>query len=241
MPTKKTPAKGRKAATVGATKPTTAAELGSALAWLEAHGSQAIRDQYGPRYGIHAPKAFGVSMANLKVLAKRLGRSHELAAALWKSGWYEARLLASMVEEPEQVTAAQMERWVEGFDNWGLCDTVCFVLFDRTPHAWDKVEAWSGKSAEFVKRTAFALLWSLALHDKKAADERFEHGLTLIEREAGDERNFVKKAVAMALKAIGKKRPALRGQALEVARRLAQSPPGAARWVGKDALRELGG
>lgn len=221
-------------------KTATAAEADSALAWLEAHGSDAIRLQYGPRYGIHAPKAFGVSMAHLKVLAKRLGRNHELAAALWQSGWYEARLLAAMVDEPERVTAAQMERWVRDFDNWGLCDTVCFVLFDRTPHAWDKVSAWSERSEEFVKRTAFALLWSLALHDKKASDERFVDGLALIEREADDERNFVKKAVSMALKAIGKKRPVLRGQVVAVARRLAQSPAAAARWVGKDALRELG-
>lgn len=221
-------------------KKKTGSEADSALAWLEAHGSEAIRDQYGPRYGIHAPKAFGVSMAHLKVLAKKLGRNHELAAVLWQSGWYEARLLAAMVEEPERVTAAQMERWVRDFDNWGLCDTVCFVLFDRTPHAWDKVSAWSERSEEFVKRTAFALLWSLALHDKKASDERFVDGLALIEREAGDERNFVKKAVSMALKAIGKKRPVLRGQVVAVARRLAQSPAAAARWVGKDALRELG-
>lgn len=239
MPTKKTPAKGRNAAIVGRTE--TAAELDSALAWLEAHGTQANRDNLGPRYGIHTPRALGVSMAHLKVLAKQLGRSHELAAALWQSGWYEARLLASMVEEPERVTAAQMERWVRDFDNWGICDTVCFVLFDRTPHAWDKVSAWSERSEEFVKRTAFALLWSLALHDKKAPDERFVHGLELIEREACDERNLVKKAVSMALKAIAKKRPTLRGQAVEVARRLAQSTSPAARWVGKDGLRELGG
>ena len=114
------------------------------------------------RFGITASKAFGVSMANIQVLAKRLGRNHELAAALWDTGWYEARMLTSFVDEPARVTPAQMDRWCRDFDNWGICDTVCFHLFDRTPHAWAKVAQWSGKRDEFVKRAAFALLASLA-------------------------------------------------------------------------------
>ncbi len=118
---------------------------------------------------------------------------------------------------------------------------MCFHLFDRTPHAWEKVGRWSGDKAEFVKRTAFALLWSLSLHDKTAGNERFIQGLALIEREAADERNFVKKAVNMALRAIGKRNPALKTAALEVARRLAGSPDPTARWVGNDALKELAG
>ena len=178
-------------------------------------------------------------MANLKLLAKKLGRNHELAAALWDTGWYEARMLASLIDEPARVTPAQMEQWCRAFDNWGICDTVCFALFDRTPHAWRKVEQWSGRRDEFQKRAAFALLWSLTVHDKKADDEKFVDGLAFVERAASDERHFVKKAVNMALRAIGKRNAALNREAVAVARRLADSPNAAARWVGKNALREL--
>jgi len=191
------------------------------------------------RFGITASKAFGVSMANLKVLAKRLGRSHELAAALWDTGWYEARMLATLIDEPARVTPAQMERWARDFDNWAICDTACFALFDRTPHAWAKVAQWSRKRDEFVKRTAFALLWSLAVHDRHADNAQFARGLALVERAATDDRNFVKKAVNMALRAIGKRNLALNSAAVAVARRLADAPDATARWVGKDALREL--
>ncbi len=191
------------------------------------------------RFGITANKALGVSMANLQVLAKRQGRNHELAAALWDTGWYEARMLASLVDEPARVTPAQMDRWRRDFDNWGICDTACFCLFDRTPHAWAKVVQWSDKRDEFEKRAAFALLASLAGHDKSAADERFARCLPLIERAAGDERNFVKKGVSWALRRVGRRSAALHAGAVKVARRLSASPQAAARWVGKDALREL--
>ena len=134
---------------------------------------------------------------------------------------------------------AQMDRWCKDFDNWAFCDAMAFNLFDRSPHAWDMVAQWSNRRKEFEKRTAFALLWSLTVHDKSAGDERFEQGLALIEREAGDERHFVKKATNMALRAIGKRNRALNAAATEVARRLANSPDATARWVGKDALREL--
>jgi 3-methyladenine DNA glycosylase AlkD len=134
-----------------------------------------------------------------------------------------------------------MDAWVGDFDNWGICDTVCFKLFDRTPHAWRKVAEWSDRHDEFVKRAGFALLWSLTVHDKDAGDELFARGLLFVERAAGDERHFVKKAVNMALRAIGKRNPALNAAAVTVARRLAESPEAAARWVGKDALRELTG
>ncbi len=191
------------------------------------------------RYAIPPTNAFGVSMSNIQSLAKQLGRSHELAAALWSTGWYEARMLASFVDEPASITPAQMDRWCRDFDNWAVCDTVCFVLFDRTPHAWRKVEQWSTKRDEFVKRAAFALLWGLTVHDKAAGDEQFIHGLLLIERAANDDRNFVKKAVNMALRATGKRNPPLHAAAVATAERLAASTEPAARWVGKDALREL--
>jgi 3-methyladenine DNA glycosylase AlkD len=191
------------------------------------------------RFGITASKAFGVSMANIQVLAKRLGRSHELAIALWDTGWYEARMLTSFVDEPARVTPSQMDRWCRDFDNWGICDTVCFHLFDRTPHAWTKVAQWHDKRAEFVKRGAFALLASLALHDKRTGDEPFLESLALIERGATDDRNFVKKGVSWALRGIGRRNAALNTAAVRVARRLSASPEPGARWVGRDALKEL--
>ena len=214
------------------------AEPEATLAWLKRRGSKANRDGMA-RYAIRSGKVFGVSVATLRQRAKTLGRNHELASALWDTGWYEARMLASFVEEPARVTPAQMDRWSRDFDNWAICDTVCFHLFDRTPHAWAKVEKWSRGRAEFVKRAAFALLASLALHDKRSADEPFVRCLPLIEREATDERNFVKKAVSWALRAIGERRPGLHADAGAVARRLAASPDRTARWVGKDALRQL--
>jgi 3-methyladenine DNA glycosylase AlkD len=213
-------------------------EVRSVLTWLERHGTQRARDGMA-RYAIPSDKAFGVSVGTLKQQAKHLGRNHELAAALWETGWYEARMLATFVDEPERVTAAQMDRWCRDFDNWAICDTACFALFDRTPHAWRKVDQWARWRDEFGKRAAFALLWSLTVHDKRAGDEPFARGLLLIERAATDERNFVKKAVNMALRAIGKRNPALNAAAVTVAKRLAASPQAAARWVGKDALREL--
>jgi 3-methyladenine DNA glycosylase AlkD len=213
-------------------------EVQSALSWLKGHSSKSTRDGMA-RYGIPSDNAFGVTVANMKVLAKRLGRNHELAAALWQTGWYEARMLTSFVDEPARVTSAQMDRWCGDFDNWGICDTVCFHLFDRTPHAWQKVAQWSDRRQEFVKRAAFALLWGLTVHDKHADDAPFIGGLIFVERAATDERHFVKKSVNMALRAIGKRNPALNAAAAAVARRLADSPGAAARWVGKDALREL--
>jgi 3-methyladenine DNA glycosylase AlkD len=211
-----------------------------ALRWLERRGSRRVREDMRARYGIVTPKAYGVPMALIQQLGRRLGRDHDLAQALWVTGWYEARLLTAYVDDPARVTAAQMDRWARDFDNWGVCDTLCFVLFDRTPHARRKVEQWSRRRDEFVKRAAFALLASLALHDKLSPDEPFRRSLGLIERAAGDERNFVKKGVSWALRAIGRWSVALNDDALALARRLAARPDAAERWVGKDAARELG-
>jgi 3-methyladenine DNA glycosylase AlkD len=193
------------------------------------------------RYAIPSDKAIGVAMRDIKALGQTLGRNHDLAAALWDTGVYEARMLASFVDDPAQVTAAQMDRWCKDFDNWALCDALSFNLFDRTPHAWTKVTQWSTRRNEFERRTAFALLWSLTVHDKRAGNAPFLEGLVLIERAAGDGRNFVKKAVNMALRAIGKRNLALNAAAVAVARRLADSDRPAAQWVGRDALKELTG
>lgn len=192
-----------------------------------------------PRFGITAPKALGVSVANIRKIAKELGRDHDLAAALWDTEWYEARMLASFVDEPARVTPSQMDRWCRDFDNWGICDTLCFHLFDRTPHAWTKIEKWSSARGEFVKRAAFALLASVALHDKKAPDAPFLASLPLIEAAADDDRNFVKKGVNWALRSVGRRNATLRAAAIEVSQRLIESPLPAARWVGRDALKEL--
>jgi len=219
-------------------EPSLGPQVEAALAWLEQQSTTKDRENL-VRFGIDADPAFGVSMANIQLLAKKLGKSHELARALWATGWYEARLLTSFVDEPARVTPEQMDRWTEGFDNWGICDTLCFHLYDRTPHAWDKVREWSDRPEEFVKRAAFALLASLAGHDKKAGDERFLAGLALIERAAPDQRNFVKKGVSWALRMIGRRNAALHARAVEVSKRLTGSSEAAARWIGKGALREL--
>jgi len=213
-------------------------DVESVLAWLKRHSTKHSLEGMA-RYAIPSDNALGVSVTDIRVLGKRIGRNHDLAAALWKTGCYEARMLTSFIDDPALVTAAQMDRWCRDFDNWAVCDTLCFHLFDRTPYAWAKVERWSGKPEEFIKRAAFALLWSLTVHDRKAGDEPFLNGLLLIERAATDERNFVKKAVNMALRAVGKRNAALNTVAVTLARRLAESSSGAARWVGKDALREL--
>ncbi len=146
-------------------------------------------------------------------------------------------MLATMIDEPAWVTPAQMDRWCKDFDSWAICDAACFCLFDRTPHAWKMVAKWATKRDEYVRRAAFALLWSLSVHDKQATDAHFTRGLRLIERGATDDRHYVMKAVNMALRAIGKRNRALNTAAIAVARRLAESTDPTPRWVGKHALR----
>jgi 3-methyladenine DNA glycosylase AlkD len=218
---------------------TTAARVREALVWLEHRGSRRVREDMLSRYGITAPKAYGVPVGAIQQLGKQLGKDHELASALWVTGWYEARMLAAFVDRPEQVTAAQMDRWARDFDNWGICDTACFHLFDRAPPAWRKVGPWSRRREEFVKRAAFALIASLSLHDKAADDEAFLATLPLIEREAADERNFVKKGVSWALRVMGRRNRSLNAACLETARRLAASDHRAAQWIGRQAAKEL--
>lgn len=213
-------------------------EVDAVLAALKRLGTKRARDGMAC-YAIPSDKAFGIPVGTLQKQAKRLGRNHELAAALWETGWYEARMLAAFIAEPARVTPGHMDRWCRDFDSWAICDTVCFHLFDRTPHAWRKVEQWSRRQGEFAKRGAFALLASLSAHDEAAGDERFAQGLRLIEHAALDERNFVKKGVNWALRCIGKRSSGLNAAAVSLAQRLASSPNAAARWVGKDALREL--
>jgi 3-methyladenine DNA glycosylase AlkD len=191
------------------------------------------------RFGINPDHAMGVRVPALRRLAKELGRDHRLARGLWATGIHEARILAGMVEEPDRVTEAQMERWVRAFDSWDLCDQVCGNLFDRTPFAVQKAHQWAARDEEFVKRAAFALMAWLAVHDRAADDGVFMDFLPLIEREAGDHRNYVRKAVNWALRQIGKRNVRLHRAAVRTAERIARQGSRAAGWVASDALREL--
>jgi 3-methyladenine DNA glycosylase AlkD len=190
------------------------------------------------RYGIRAAKVYGVGTPVIRRIAKQTGRDHALAAALWKSRALEARLIAGLVEEPAKVTRAQMERWAKGFDSWALCDGICLHLFGRTSHGVPLSLEWAARDEEFVKRAGFVLMAVTAVHDKSAPDELFLRFLSLVEREADDPRNFVRKAVNWALRQIGKRNMALNLAAVAACRRLA-ARAGSARWVGTDALREL--
>jgi 3-methyladenine DNA glycosylase AlkD len=191
------------------------------------------------RYGINPQGALGISMPTLRGIAKQAGRDHSMAEQLWASGLHEARILASLVDVPHLVTEEQMECWVVDFDSWDVCDQVCGNLFDRTPYAYQKAKEWSGRDAEFVKRAGFVLMAWLATHDKKAGDDQLEQFFPMIAREAGDERNFVKKAVNWALRGIGKRNLYLNHRAVETALQIQANNSKAARWVAADALREL--
>lgn len=191
------------------------------------------------RYGINATRAFGVSVAVLRPIARRHRRDHTLAAALWATGFHEARLLAVFIDDPKAVTPEQMDAWAAAFDSWDLCDQACANLFVRTPFVEEKIAAWAKDDREFVRRAAFSLLAAWTVHGKRVADERFAAFLPLIERHATDPRNYVRKAVNWALRQIGKHSLALHGPALALADKLAASGDRTARWIGKDAAKEL--
>jgi 3-methyladenine DNA glycosylase AlkD len=210
------------------------------LAELKRRGSKRNVDGMA-RYGIVVQngRIFGVSVGTLRDMGKRIGRDHDLALALWDTGWYEARMLAAFVDEPDRVTPAQMDRWCRDFDNWAICDHCCFHLFDKTPHAYKKVPTWAKRKQEFECRAAFALIASLGVHDKQAEPAAFAKFLPLIERAATDDRNFVKKGVSWALRVVGRRTPELYAQSVALAKKLAVSKDASARWIGNDALRDL--
>jgi 3-methyladenine DNA glycosylase AlkD len=209
------------------------------LASLERRGSKRVRDEMGPRYGIFADDAYGVPMRDIQALAKQIGRDHALAEALWNTGVYEARLLTAYVDDPAAVTSAQMDRWANDFDNWGVVDTVCFSLFDRSPHAWKKVAPWCKRGEEFVRRAGFVLLACLALHDKAARDDAFVKTLPLLEQGATDDRHLVSKAVSWAIRSIGGRSAPLNKALVEMGERLAAAEDAPSRTVGKLALKDL--
>lgn len=214
------------------------AEVERIVATLRRKGSKAGRDGMA-RFGLPSERAFGTPMKDVQALAKETGRDHALALALWDTGWHEVRALCAYVGEPARVTPAQMDRWCRDFNNWGVCDTLCFALFDRTPHAWRMVDRWATRKPEFERRAAFALLASLALHDRESADAPFLSRLPLIEAAAIDERNFVRKGVVWALRSAGERSIALNEAASALALRLAGSDDKTARATGKEVLRDL--
>jgi 3-methyladenine DNA glycosylase AlkD len=215
---------------------TRAAEV---LARLKSQGNPASVEGQA-RYGI-APKTvnYGVSLPTLRAMAKEIGKDHDLAEQLWASGVHPARLLATLIDDPRQVTEEQMDRWASTFDSWDLVDGAAGNLFHKTPFAYDKAAQWSAREEEFVKRAAFSLIAYLAVHDKKAPDERFQAFLPLIKREANDNRNLVKKAVNWALRQIGKRNSALNTAAIACAEEIRTLDSSPARWIAADALREL--
>ena len=191
------------------------------------------------RYGIKPSNAYGISMPDLRKVAREVGKNHRLAEKLWTSGIHEARILACMIDDPKEVTEKQLERWVMGFESWDVCDQCCNKLFDRTQFARQKAVEWAARGEEFVKRAGFVLMAQLAVHDKEADDSLFEQFFPIIKREAEDERNFVKKAVNWALRQIGKRGLALNKKAVKAAKEIQQMDSKAAHWIASDALKEL--
>jgi len=191
------------------------------------------------KFGMAIERRLGVSVPDMRKLAKETGKDHQLALELWKTGIAEARMVAAMVDDPDKLTEEQMEDWVKDFNSWDVCDQVCMNLFEKNQLAWKKIIDWSTRDEEFVKRTAFSLIACLAWHDKKASDEKFTELLPVIIRGATDERNFVKKAVNWALRNIGKRNLNLSKAAIGAAKEIQRLDSKAARWVASDTLREL--
>jgi 3-methyladenine DNA glycosylase AlkD len=219
-------------------KPSLDAEVKDVITTLKSLASKKWRDGMA-RYAIPSENALGMSVSTIQKVAKEIGKDHELALALWKTNIYEARMLCAFIDEVDKVTAAQMDEWCNDFDSWAIVDTVCFKLFDRSPLAWRKINQWAKKRGEFQKRAAFALLASVAAHDKEAPTENFLKCLPLIEQAADDNRNFVKKGVSWALRAIGHRNSELHDAAVKLSQQLAESTNATTRWIGKDALRDI--
>ena len=191
------------------------------------------------RYGINPKDNLGISIYKLRPIAKEIGKDHELALKLWDSGIHDARLLACFIEDPTKVTGEQMDSWANDFDSWDVCDQACTSLFDLTPLAWIKVVEWAERDEEFVKRGAFSLIAGLAVHDKKASDKKFERFFPLIKKHSIDDRNYVKKAVNWALRNIGKRNLDLNNQMIKLSEEILKIDSKSAKWIARDALREL--
>jgi len=191
------------------------------------------------RYGITVDKAFGVSMPELRALAKELSKDHELALALWDTGYHEAKILAGLIDDPRLVSEKQMDAWAAGFDSWDVCDQCCSNLFDKTQFAYGKALAWTRDERELVRRAGYVMMATLAVHDKKAPDKVFELFFPFILKGSLDERNLVKKAVSWALRQIGKRNAELNAMAIATAKQIRALDSKSARWIAADALKEL--
>jgi 3-methyladenine DNA glycosylase AlkD len=208
------------------------------IAYFESQHNQKNIDGMA-RFGIVVDKAHGVPLNELRLLAKRIGKNHDLAWRLWATGIHDARLLAIFVEKPALVNKTQMDRWVREFDSWDICDGCCVHLFRKTPFAFEMAERWTKARAEYIRRAGFALLATLAVHEKATDDAVFLGFFHAIRSAATDERNFVKKAVNWALRQIGKKNLHLHEEAIKCAAELIEMDSKSSRWIGRDALREL--
>jgi 3-methyladenine DNA glycosylase AlkD len=191
------------------------------------------------RFGINPKNTLGISVKDLRKIAKEIGHDHDTAQRLWHSQIHEARIIAGLVDVAKLVTEAQMERWVRDLDSWDVCDLCCINLFRKTRFAYRKAIEWSARGEEFVKRAGFSLMATLAVHDKKEKDNVFQEFLSIIEQGAPDDRNFVKKAVNWALRQIGKRNKTLNELAIETAEHIQAMESKPARWIARDALREL--
>jgi 3-methyladenine DNA glycosylase AlkD len=191
------------------------------------------------RFGIISKNVFGICMPDLRALAKKIGKDHKLAGQLWKSGVYDARILAAMIDEAEKVTEAQMDSWIKDFDSWAVCDSTCMNLFNKTPFAFKKAVEWTKRKNEYEKRAGFALMACVAWRDKNASPEKFKEFFEAIKKNATDERNYVRKAVNWALRQIGKRNKNLNKEAIKVARQISKIESRAAKWIAGDAIREL--
>ena len=191
------------------------------------------------RFGINPKNTYGVSIPNLRKMAKEIGKDHDLAQRLWASNIHEARILASIIDDPKMTTEEQMDAWVKDFDSWDVCDQCIMNLFERTEFAYPKAVEWSSSEQEFIKRAGFVLMARLAVSDKKADDRQFEGFFPIIKREASDDRNQVKKAVNWGLRQIGKRNLNLNRMAIKAARKIQQMDSKSARWIASDAIREL--
>jgi 3-methyladenine DNA glycosylase AlkD len=191
------------------------------------------------RFGINPKNTYGVSIPNLRKIAKGIGKNHEIAQQLWESEIHEARILASMIDNPKMITEKQMEDWVKEFDSWDVCDQVCMNLFDKTNFAYDKVIEWSKRNEEFIKRAGFALIACMAFHNKDIENKDFIKLLPIIKRESTDDRNFVRKAVNWALRQIGKRNTNLNKEAIKTAKEIQKIDSKTAKWIASNAIKEL--
>ena len=191
------------------------------------------------RYGMTVEKRLGVSIPELRLLAKEIGKDHKLSLGLWKTGIDDARILAAMIDDPQKLTEAQMENWVKDIKSWDVCDQICMNLFEKSPLAWKKIQDWSVREEEFVKRTAFSLIACLAWHDKKTEDDKFMALFPTIKQGAIYERNFVKKAVNWSLRNIGKRNRNLNTAVIDLAKEIHNLDSKAAHWIARDAIKEL--